>query len=287
MLDIAETEILKIRSKIKDEVTIKELLNDATGIIEKKASNKDCIAGLSTGLIDLDRLSDGLHPSEFVVIAAMPSCGKTALAVNIAVKNALEHVPCGILSAEMKPVRLVVRSICSESRVNYKYVTAHDAPKMKMAVSRLSRSPLFIESASGMTIGQVQASARRMKQKNDIRILVVDYIQLIAGSGDNREQQVASVGRGLKAIADQLDICVIGLSQLNDDGKLRESRAIGQDADSVWMLSNQGEWKSDIQPVKLAVDKSRDGETGMVDLIFQKTFTRFESVSKVSDTDAP
>ena len=280
-LDAYESAALKIRPAGRNRKDIRALLQEAQKIIEYRACNWDKIVGLSTGLCDLDTLTDGLHPGEFIVIAALPSCGKTALAVNIAVHNSLQGVSVGILSAEMRPVQLVIRSICSESRVNYKRISENHIPSMAAAMGRMSVAPIQIEMVSGFTIGQCVALARRMSQENAIRLLVVDYIQLLAGVGSNREQQIASVGRGLKSIASELEIPVIGLSQLNDDGQLRESRAIGQDADSVWKLENDGAWQPETQSVILRVEKCRDGETGSVPLTFLKTFTRFENQSKV------
>ena len=276
LLDEVEREVLKIRPARQNQQDIHSLLRSATDLIEFRAQNWDKITGLTTGIHSLDKKTDGLHKGEFVVVAALPSCGKTALSVNIGVYNALAGVPVGILSAEMRPVQLVVRSICSESRKNFKKISEGDIPALVGAVGRLDKSPLFIEQISGFTVGQVIALARRLKQSAGIQLLIVDYIQLISGQGDNREQQVASVGRGLKAIAAELDIPVVGISQLNDEGRLRESRAIGQDADSIWMLENEGEWNAESQPVILKVTKCRDGETGAVPLIFLKTITRFE-----------
>ena len=283
LLDAFERDALQIRPARVESKDIRALLQDAQKLIEFRSQNWDAILGLTTGIHDLNKLTDGLHQSEFIVIAALPSCGKTALAVNMAVTNALAGVPVGIMSAEMRPVQLVIRSICAESRVNFRRMDEESVSKMIPVMGGLSKAPIFIEQASGWTIGQVIAGARRMHQQHGIRLLVVDYIQKFTGVGDNREQQIASIGSGLKNIAMELEIPVIGLSQLNDDGKLRESRAIGQDGDSVWKLQNDGEWKPDIQPVKLRVEKCRDGETGEVKLTFFKTFTRFEQASKYAD----
>ena len=128
-----------------------------------------------------------------------------------------------------------------------------------------------------MTIGQVMATARRLKQKHGIRLIVVDYIQLLIGRGDNREQEISSISKGIKSMALELDCCVLALSQLTDDGKLRESRAIAQDADTIWKLENHGDWQPLVQPIKLHIEKCRDGSTGTVPLTFMKTITRFES----------
>jgi len=276
VLDAVESSILKIRPQETTAKTIRGLMDDATAMIEWRSQNWDKITGLSTGLRDLDLKNDGLHPGEFIVLGAPTSCGKTALALNIIVHCALENHPAAFLSAEMMPAKLVVRSLCANAGVNFKRVSEGDIPRLTVAVGRISNAPIHIDSVNGFTIGQVRAYARRLKQQHGIKILAVENIQLLTGTGDNREQEIASISRGLKAIAMELNITVLGLSQLNDDGRLRESRAIGHDADTVWILANDGEWQPLIQPVKLKIEKSRDGETGNVSLIFRKEFTRFE-----------
>jgi len=287
LLDTIETRILSIRPNQKKSNTIKALVGLALNKIEEKFNNPDAIGGLSTGLIDLDKISDGMHGGEMIVIAGFPSTGKTALAVNIAVECAINQIPAAIFSAEMRPVQLVIRSLCSNSRVNYHKPNESQSGLEKMVpeAQRLANAPLFIEPANGMTIGQVQAVARRLKQKHDIKIMVIDYIQLIQGVGDNRELQVSSISKGIKDIALELGIPILALSQLNDNGQMRESRAIGQDADTVWKLANEGDWKPDIQPINLEISKCRDGETGVVPLTFVKIYTRFESRAKIADED--
>lgn len=287
VIDFAETNILKIRPQKREHKDMRALVHEAIGQIEKRYKNGGAITGLTTGLHDLNALTDGLHQSEMIVIAGFPSTGKTCLAVNIAVTNALAKVPAAIFSAEMRPVQLVVRSICSEAKVDFHHVRDYHGPQLTDAVKKLSIAPLYIEQANGFTIGQVSAQARRLKQKHGIQLAVIDYIQLLGGRGDNREQEISSISKGIKAMAVELDIPVIALSQLNDDGKLRESRAIGQDADTVWKLANDGEWKHDIQPINLNVDKCREGSTGQVKLTFLKTITRFESQSKIETKDMP
>ena len=287
LLDKVETEILAIRPNQTNATDIKSLVREATHKLEFKATNPDKMGGLSTGLSDLDRLTDGIHGGEMIVVAGFPSTGKTALSVNIAVFNALAGIPTAVFSAEMRPVQLVVRSLCSEARVNYHRITNGDIPKLTTATARLATSKIHIEAANRLTIGQVAARARRLKQKHDIKMIVVDYIQLLQGIGDNREQEISSISKGLKAIALELEVPVLALSQLTDDGKLRESRSIGQDADSVWKLENDGEWQAHVQPIKLRVEKCRDGETGIVNLTFLKTITRFENASKVDYSDVP
>jgi len=285
VLDEYEQRALTIRPVKRAEADMRALMGEAIGMIEQRVAMGGAISGLSTGLRDLDRKSDGLHPGELIVLAALPSCGKTALAVNIAVHNALAGVPVGILSAEMRPVQLALRSLCSEARVNFKHVTEGDCAVLINRVGPLSASPLHIQQCNGWTIGQAQAQARRWAKEYGIKLLVADYIQRFSATGETREREIASIGAGFKNIALELGIPVIALSQLNDDGKLRESRALGQDGDSVWKLENDGERQPEIQPVILRIEKCRDGEVGSVPLTFLKTFTRFENQSKVLDGD--
>lgn len=287
VLDAAEREMLSIRPAQRNSNDIRTLVHEAINQIEQKFNNSGKITGLETGLPDLDKLSDGLHEGELIVPAGFPSTGKTALAMGIVVHNALKGIPCAVFSAEMRPVQLVVRALCTTTPANFHKITGHELPRMTIAAGKLNKAPLYIESAHGATIGQICASARRLKQKHNIRLMAVDYIQLLTGVGDNREQQVSSISKGLKSIALELGITVLALSQLNDDGRMRESRAISQDADGVWKLENDGDWQPLVQPVKLRLEKCRDGETGIVNLTFLKQFTKFESQSKISDEDVP
>lgn len=287
VLDAAEREMLSIRPAQRSSNDIRTLVHEAINQIEQKFNNSGKITGLETGLPDLDKLSDGLHEGELIVPAGFPSTGKTALAMGIVVHNALKGIPCAVFSAEMRPVQLVIRALCTTAPANFHKITGHELPSMTIAAGKLNKAPLYIESAHGATIGQICASARRLKQKHNIRLMAVDYIQLLTGVGDNREQQVSSISKGLKSIALELGITVLALSQLNDDGRMRESRAISQDADGVWKLENDGDWQPLVQPVKLRLEKCRDGETGIVNLTFLKQFTKFESQSKISDEDVP
>lgn len=294
LLDDAEREILAIRPSAPQQAQdIKSLTSDALVKIERLFTSKGSISGLSTGLVDLDRLTDGLHGGEMVVIAAYPSTGKTTLSVNMVFENALKGIPSAVFTAEMRPVQLVIKAICAEARINLYdvrdgHVSESDFGRMTAASARIAASKIHIESIAGQTIGQLIALARRVKQKHDIKLAVVDYLQLLSCPGmDNREQEVSQISKGIKAIAMELDIPVIVLSQLNDDGKLRESRAIGQDADGIWKLSLSGDRVPDVQPIKLVVEKNREGATGSVDLTFLKKIQRFESVSKIGDDSIP
>lgn len=282
LLDEAERKIMAIRPNRSVAVGIRELIGQAIEKVERKYKT-NTISGLTTGLPDLDAMTDGLHPGEMIVVAAFPSCGKSALLVNIVVANAMLGNGAVIFTAEMAPVQLVLRALCSESKANFHHLTESDLSKMANAAGRIAKSPLYIEPANKLSIQQLTAKARQLQRLHGIKLIGIDYIQLLLGTGDNREQEISSISKGIKAMAIELGVPVLALSQLTDEGKLRESRSIGQDADSVWKLKNKGEWKPFVQPVNLEVEKCRDGATGNVDLEFQKTYVKFESASKIED----
>ena len=285
LISEVEREVLSVRSDASAGASAASLVLEATNELERAFESGGKITGLSTGLRDLDNLTDGLHDGEMVVLAAFPSCGKTSLAMNIAEHNFLSGIPVGIASCEMLPRKLIRRSVCSVARVNFRdvqrgRVSQEDFEKMTVAAGRIAAAPVHIEGTSGMSVQQVVAIARRMKQRHRIRLFVIDYIQLLTCKADSREREVAGISAAIKGIATQLEIPVIALSQLNDDGKLRESRTIGQDGDTVIILENAGEWNPIVQPIKATVQKCRDGETGKVSLTFLKTITRFENAAK-------
>ena len=280
LLAHAEREILAVRPMVRESSTLQKLCAEAVDLIEWRANNWGEIAGLTYGLRDLDQLTDGLHPAEEVVVAAFPSCGKSAFAGHIALANAINGVPVGIATAEMRPLQLVVRSLCSHARVNFRRLDEGSCAKLANSVGPVSRLPLHLESVSGFTADRVASLARRMVQRHGIKLFIVDYIQLLDGEGDNREQQVADVSRKMTQIAKEHNIPVVALSQLNEQGQVRESRAIGQDADTMIKIKNEGDRVPRYQPVELSVDKCRDGETGMVRAMFIKTEQRFEDAAQ-------
>lgn len=306
VIDDAERDVLAVRlRKGTGTKPIKELVAGAVDEIERNFASGGLISGLSTGLIDLDKMTSGLHAGEMTALAAYPGNGKTSLALNIAEHAILEEkLPVGIFSLEMSAQQLVLRMLSSRARVNLRNVgagklTNDDFQKLTLAAAKISASFTFLDDVSSLSIQQLRASARRMKQQHDVRLILVDYIQLIGSSGNrrdqNREQEVSEISRGLKAMAMELRVPVLALSQLNDDGKLRESRAIGQDADNVWLIepaedadqnsSKKGE--ENIQAMAIKLKKQRNGPTGKIHVTFLKCFTRFEGASKVRDEDIP
>jgi replicative DNA helicase len=262
-------------------------------------------------------MTTGLHGGEMIVIAARPSMGKTSLAMNIAEHVAIEQkLPVGVFSLEMTSESLVLRMLCSRSRVNLRnvregFLAERDFPKLTGAAGKLAGSPLFIDDSSGLSILQLRAKARRMHQQYHVQLFVIDYLQLLhstARRAENRQQEIADISSGLKALAKELNVPIIVLSQLNRElereknrkprmSDLRESGAIEQDADLVGLLYKPNAEEDEnapapaaaeeAVPVNLLIAKQRNGPTGDVNLTFLRSYTRFESAAKVSDEDVP
>lgn len=318
LLDEVERDILRIsESRVQsNSVTIKDLVKTAIGTIEDYHKRQGALTGVGTGFADLDRMTSGLHPGEMIVIAARPSMGKTSLAMNIAEAVAIEQrLPVGVFSLEMTAESLVLRMLCSRSRVNMRsvrdgFLAERDFPKLTGAASKLASAPLFIDDSSGLSILQLRAKARRMHQQHGVKLFVIDYLQLLHSTAlraENRQQEIADISNGIKSLAKELSVPVIVLSQLNRElekdknrkprlSDLRESGAIEQDADVVALLykpsSDDDEggaapMEEEAVPVNLLIAKQRNGPTGDVNLTFLKSYTRFESAAKVSDEDVP
>jgi replicative DNA helicase len=259
-----------------------------------------------------------MHGGEMIVVAARPSVGKTSLAMNIAEHVALDlKVPVGVFSLEMTAEQLVLRMLCSRSRVNLRniregFLAERDFPKLTGAAGKMAGAPLFIDDSSALSILQLRAKARRLWQQYGIKLFVIDYLQLLHSTSrraENRQQEIAEISGGIKALAKELNVPVIVLSQLNRElekrgpgerprlSDLRESGAIEQDADLVGLLyrdtknkdgeEDGGEPEQEAIAVKLYIAKQRNGPTGDVDLTFLKSYTRFESAAKVGQEDVP
>ena len=320
LLDEVETKILQLSEERVEgsSLAIKELVHKAINTIEECFKQQGNLTGISTGFVDLDKMTTGLHEGEMIVIAARPSMGKTSLAMNIAEHVALDlNIPVGVFSLEMSAESLVLRMLCSRARVNLRsiregFLSDRDFPKLTNAASRMGKAPLHIDDSAGLSILQMRAKARRMYNQHGIRLFIIDYLQLLHStsrrSADNRQQEIAEISSGIKALAKELKVPIIVLAQLNRDvekrpkatpmlSDLRESGAIEQDADLVGLLykpsARDGEEEdgeaseSDGQRVNLLIAKQRNGPTGDIELVFLKGFTRYESLSKVSADDVP
>jgi replicative DNA helicase len=315
LLDEVERDILRISETRVEGKTdkIKELVKKAINTIEDFHQRQGMLTGVGTGFADLDKMTTGLHGGEMIVVAARPSVGKTSLAMNIAEHAAVEQkIPVGVFSLEMTSDSLVLRMLCSRSRVNLRNVTEgflaeRDFPKLTGSAGKLANAPLFIDDSSGLSILQLRAKARRMYQQYGIKLFIIDYLQLLhstARRAENRQQEISDISNGIKSLAKELNVPVIVLSQLNRElekdkdrkprlSDLRESGAIEQDADVVCLLykpsrdEEEGGDESDALPVNLLIAKQRNGPTGDVHLTFLKQYTRFESAAKISDDAVP
>jgi replicative DNA helicase len=316
-VDEVEQRIFKITAEKTTDIIkpAKPLVMDAMSSIEKMYEKRGEVMGLATGFRDLDRLTSGLQDGTMFIIAARPSMGKTALAMNIVENVAVDRdIPVGVFSLEMSGQELIVRMLCSRARVNLRslhggFPSERDHHQLTAVASQLMKAPMYIDGSASLTVNQVRARARRMKQQYKIRLLVIDYMQLMRAPSrraeSSRQAEVADISAGLKALAKELSIPIIVLSQLNrqpesrDEGKprladLRESGAIEQDADVVGLLLRPEvyeEEKEAREKVKgeasLIIAKQRNGPTGNVDLTFVAEHTRFESRAKVDEGDIP
>jgi replicative DNA helicase len=317
LMDEVERDILRIceDQDQKGIPNIKELVHGAIAQIEQLHAGQGMLSGVGTGFLDLDKMTTGLHGGEMVVIAARPSMGKTSLAMNIAEHVAIDQkLPVGVFSLEMTAESLVLRMLCSRARVNLRnvregFLAERDFPPLTNAAGKLSGAPLYIDDTSGLSILQLRAKARRMWQQHGIKLFVIDYLQLVSSTSrraENRQQEIADISSGVKALAKELNVPVIVLAQLNRElekdknrkprlSDLRESGSIEQDADLVCLLykPSAGEdddgsrEENDALPVNLLIAKQRNGPTGDVHLTFLKGYTRFESAAKISDEDKP
>ncbi len=267
--------------------------------IEQMAGRPEMITGVPTGFTDFDRMTSGLQRQELIVIAARPSMGKTALALNMAQYAAKNANVVGIFSLEMSAEQLVSRLLCSEARVDAHrlrtgYLNREEWARLADALRRLCETKVFIDDSAAVSVMEMRAKCRRLKAEHGLDLLIIDYLQLMAGRGriESRQQEVSQISRDLKGLAKELDVPVVALSQLSRAPEqrsehkpqlsdLRESGAIEQDSDVVCFIyreelynptdENQG-------TAELIIGKQRNGPTGMVQLAFLKEFTRFENM---------
>jgi replicative DNA helicase len=306
VLDQAEHSIFEIaENKVRPSFyPIREIVKDSFRSIEELYARKELITGVPTGFEKLDDLTSGLQKSDLIIIAGRPSMGKTAFALNIAQFAALEgQTPVAVFSLEMSKEQLVFRLLASEAKVDSQrlrkgFLGETDWPKLTTAAGRLSEAPLFIDDTPAITVLEMKAKSRRLKADQGLGLIIVDYIQLMRAGGyrDNREQEISEISRSLKALAKELKVPVIALSQLNrkvEDrtnrrpqmADLRESGAIEQDADVIAFIYRDEVYnKSEDNPEKgtaeIIIGKQRNGPTGTVKLAFLEKFTSFENLTR-------
>jgi replicative DNA helicase len=306
-VDKVEQDLFKVtQDRVSDSAQeIKESIKEANTVIAKLLMKKGELTGVTSGFKDLDAMTFGFQRQEMIVIAARPSMGKTSFALNIAEAAALpkagkDPVPTLIFSLEMSSSQLALRMLCSRSRVNMKLLRdglvgrdGREINALGQAAEEFKKTPILIDDSSALTIMEMRAKARRIYARKKLGLIIVDYLQLLNGTDSRapREQQVAEVSRGLKAMAKELDLPVIVLSQLNRSSEkenrtprlsdLRESGSIEQDADVVLMLSRPKDADEKFQTAANAADlivaKQRNGPVGDLKLTFLQEITRFEN----------
>jgi len=310
ILDTVEQAIFSItQNKLKGGFEhIDPILVTAFEKIEHIASKKGSVIGVPTGMLDLDDMTSGFHEGDLIIIAGRPGMGKTAFALSMLRNAALEgNVGVGMFSLEMANHQLAMRLLCAEARVDSHFVRTGNVPKthwknLSIAVGELAQAPIFLDDTPALTVLELRAKARRLKAEHNIGMIVVDYLQLMQGPKgvESRQQEISIISRSLKALAKELNIPVIGLSQLsraveNRSDKqpqlsdLRESGAIEQDADVViflyrpWIYSQEDE---DEGKAKIIVAKQRNGPTGVVEATFISKYARYENLAQ-TDIEAP
>lgn len=308
LLDEAQAKIFEITSARdqRDFVAMRDIVKPAFIQIEKLYSNKEPITGVATGFSDLDRITAGLQPSDLIIVAGRPSMGKTAFALNVAQNAATKsNTPCAVFSLEMSKEQLVMRMMCSEARLDSQRArggafTPTDWPRLAQAAGTLSAAPIYIDDTGSIAILEMRAKARRLQAEKGLGLIVVDYLQLMRGRGsgnEGREREISEISRGLKALAKELRVPVVALSQLNRSleqrqdkrpmlSDLRESGAIEQDADVIMFVYRDDYYNpasEDKNIAEIIIGKQRNGPTDTVKLRFFKEYTRFENLTNAAE----
>jgi replicative DNA helicase len=309
VLDEAEHAIFEIsENKIRPTFyPLKGIIKDSFKTIERLFERKELITGVPTGFERMDEITSGLQKSDLIIIAGRPSMGKTAFALNIAQYAAIEaDTPVAVFSLEMAKEQLALRMLASEARVDSQrlrkgFLGEMDWPKLTTAAGHLSEAPIFIDDTPAISVLEMKAKSRRLKADAGLGLIILDYLQLMRSGGykDSREQEISEISRSLKALAKELHVPVVALSQLNrkvEDrtnrrpqmADLRESGAIEQDADVIAFIYRDEVYnKSEDNPEKgiaeVIIGKQRNGPTGTIKLAFLEKFTRFENLARTDD----
>ena len=305
MMDLAEKKVFEVSEKrIRSNFApFKEAVKGTVKMIESLYERKEAITGIPSGFKDLDEYTAGFHPGDLVIVGGRPSAGKTAFGLNIAQHAGLEQKePVAIFSLEMSLNQIIMRMLCAEAMVDASSVRRgyikNNFHKLTAAAGRLWDAPIYIDETSGISALEMRAKARRLKREHGLGLIVVDYLQLMRGSGkyEQRVQEISEISRSLKALAKEIDVPVIALSQLNravererrkpNMADLRESGAIEQDADVILFLyrneksKNQAEQTGDVEVINMDIAKQRNGPTRQdLHLTFLSKYTRFTDYS--------
>jgi len=309
-LDQAEKVIFDIsEKKVKSSfIAIGEMMKDSIKMVERLYERKELVTGVPTGFKKLDELTAGLQPSDFIVVAGRPSMGKTAFCLNLATHASAAGIGVAIFSLEMAREQLALRMLCSEARVDHSkvragYLAERDFPKLANAAGKLHEAPIYIDDTPAISILELRAKARRLVRDKGKRVglVVVDYLQLMRGMGtaSNREQEISEISRSMKALAKELNVPVIAISQLNrrvEDradrrpqmADLRESGAIEQDSDVIAFIYRDEVYNpqsAEEGMAEIIVAKQRNGPIGTIRLAFLKEYTRFEDLADREEFD--
>ncbi|MFH0876855.1 MAG: replicative DNA helicase [Candidatus Omnitrophota bacterium] len=309
LLDASERMIFEIADRRIEGsfVSMKEIIKDSIETIDRLYQRKAHITGIPTGYSGFDEKTAGLQPSDLIIVAGRPSMGKSALAINM-VEHAsvVEKIPVAFFSLEMSKEQLVQRFLCSHARVDAHkvrtgFLSNTDWPLLTTAAGKLSEAPIFIDDTPSISVLELRAKARRLKSHHDIKLIVVDYLQLMRGSAniESRQQEISEISRSLKALARELNVPLIAISQLSRAvesrmdhrpqlSDLRESGAIEQDADVVVLLIREEYYNPTEQNKGIAeaiIAKQRNGPVGTVKLTFIKEYTRFEDLAPMMELE--
>lgn len=312
LLETAEQEVFRIaesgaRGK-KGFISMRQAVKDAFQILHHRYENRGSVTGLTTGFTDLDEKTTGLQPSDLIILAARPSMGKTAFALNLAEAAASRGGKAvAVFSMEMSAQQLTLRLIASIGRVDQQHLRTGDLaeeewPRVTAAITTLTGVRIFIDDTPSLSPNELRARARRLKREHDLGLIVIDYLQLmqVPGTSENRATEIGEISRGLKALAKELDVPVVALSQLNRSleqradkrpmmSDLRESGAIEQDADLIMFIYRDEYYHSESTEqgvAELIIGKQRNGPTGTVKLAFDGRYTSFFNLARGIDDDA-
>jgi replicative DNA helicase len=309
LVDEAERKIFRLAERRLEGSAqpVKAILKNTFEYIERLYERKEHITGVATGFEKLDKETSGFQPSDFIIIAGRPSMGKTAFALNIAQYVGVEvGGKVLVLSLEMSAQQLVQRMLCSEAKVDSQavrtgFLNSSDWHRLTAAAGRLSEAGIYIDDSPALSVLEARAKARRMKAEHGLNLLVIDYLQLMRGRAalENRQQEISEISRSLKALAKELNVPVVALSQLSRAvearsqrdfrpqlSDLRESGALEQDADVILFLYRQSVYKDDVPPdeanlAEVIIGKQRNGPIGTVKVVFLPQYARFENAAEI------
>ena len=305
VVDTAEQLVFEVSDKRHGGgyIPLKELIKSSIETIDRLYQKKEHVTGVPTGYIDFDLKTSGLQASDLIIVAGRPSMGKSAFALGITeYAGIIEKCPTAIFSLEMSKEQLVQRMLCAHAKVDAHkvrtgYLSTSDWPRLTAAAGKLSEAPIFIDDTPAISVMELRAKARRLKAHHDIQLIILDYMQLMRGTAytENRQQEISEISRSLKALARELHVPVLAISQLSRAvesrtdhrpqlSDLRESGAIEQDADVVVLIlreeyynptpDNQG-------TAEIIIAKQRNGPVGTMKLTFIKEYTRFENIARI------